>query len=338
MDCEICMKIFDSRYNTPMVLIPCGHSICNSCLICVKTCPFCRSNICCSIKNWRIIDVEDMNSNNNENNNYISLELYLFNSAKELNSMGINLIKEKKFDKAIECFTKAHILDDGYIESIKNRALAYFSKASYNYSLLDFQHYLNKFPNDIDTLINIGNCFYFLKDYLNAIKYFNRVIELNKTIRFVLFMKAKCLRHLKMYQAALKVYEEIYADENEELNIEILKDKIQIYFNINEIKKCVEELDKLIRIRQDAIDFFIKAKCLTRYSNSFNEIKECLDNAIKCDKTCIEAYKMKAKLIFEKEKNFSNFIEVIKECLINNPSTRLEYLFDISHDHQISYL
>ena len=57
-ECELCIESFNQYDRRPFSLVPCGHTICLSCLnkIINKTqCPFCRLETESKIPNWEII-------------------------------------------------------------------------------------------------------------------------------------------------------------------------------------------------------------------------------------------------------------------------------------------
>lgn len=43
--CKICLKLMQSPSNTPMLLFPCGHTFCQSCLSNKVDCPYCKQQI-----------------------------------------------------------------------------------------------------------------------------------------------------------------------------------------------------------------------------------------------------------------------------------------------------
>lgn len=62
MNCKICFENFDLNEHKPMVMIPCGHTVCQKCLERIKqqtldVCPTCRIQITLDRPNYALIDL-----------------------------------------------------------------------------------------------------------------------------------------------------------------------------------------------------------------------------------------------------------------------------------------
>lgn len=84
------------------------------------------------------------------------------------NSMGYILYNEKKYDEALDYYTKALKNDSTIIEIYKNRAQIYYEKNQYILAKRDYQKYLNIKKTDYVALANISYCLIQLKDYQQA--------------------------------------------------------------------------------------------------------------------------------------------------------------------------
>lgn len=63
MECELCIKQFDDANHRPLVLIPCGHSFCASCVTQLTVCPSDRSRITSKVANWSILKLISQTEN-----------------------------------------------------------------------------------------------------------------------------------------------------------------------------------------------------------------------------------------------------------------------------------
>jgi hypothetical protein len=101
-DCIICFEKYNDSNRKPLVLIPCGHTICKKCSESIDNCPKCRKNIERKVENWDLIPSYDtrpseppqMSSITDQNNDplWVSLRKYLVIDVDE---------KQKELFKAL---------------------------------------------------------------------------------------------------------------------------------------------------------------------------------------------------------------------------------------------
>ena len=109
------------------------------------------------------------------------------------------------------------------------KAGEYFAKGNYDKAV---ELYLEALPQNQSALVYTGMCYYWLKNYDNAIDYFNQAVEYNKMD----FMARKCiafshynLDDLDEAREAVKEALKIMKDnELNELQIKLLKEEINI--------------------------------------------------------------------------------------------------------------
>ena len=66
MDCGVCLEEFNSSgTNTPVMLVPCGHTICLKCNSKLYACPYCRRIIIQHVKNFNVLEVVTDKKNGN---------------------------------------------------------------------------------------------------------------------------------------------------------------------------------------------------------------------------------------------------------------------------------
>jgi hypothetical protein len=57
-ECEICMDRYNTSTTRPHLLVPCGHTYCESCIsqFEARRCPMCRANFSGHVVNWEIMN------------------------------------------------------------------------------------------------------------------------------------------------------------------------------------------------------------------------------------------------------------------------------------------
>ena len=105
-DCIICFEKYNDSNRKPLVLIPCGHTICGECLESIDKCPTCRENIERTVENWDLIPSHDtrpsvppqMSSINDQNKDplWVSLRKYLVIDVDEKKKELFKALQEKQ--------------------------------------------------------------------------------------------------------------------------------------------------------------------------------------------------------------------------------------------------
>jgi hypothetical protein len=58
LSCPICQKPFDIGAHRPMILEPCGHTLCHTCIATSEQCPFCSERKTSQIDNWFVRELD----------------------------------------------------------------------------------------------------------------------------------------------------------------------------------------------------------------------------------------------------------------------------------------
>lgn len=299
MECKVCLDLFNSNNKVPIVLIPCGHTVCNLCTIGLITCPFCRSDIKSLVINWIMLQSSDEATNINQT-------IETNTTASDFIYYGDYFFKEKKFEMSIYYFTKAYFLDKTIDKPLFKRALAYFNLKNYTDCIRDMEQFLLKNPNDFESYKVMGNCYTYLKDFRQAYDNYSKALLLYPHNTPVLYMKAHCLLILKKFKKALDIYNELltFYSVTKPLLLEILQDKCVLYYWQGKYKKSLEEIEQILCLRETAADYYMKAVILNSLPNTYKNVIQFLDKAIECDHNYIKAYKLKENLIYKKDSFF----------------------------------
>ncbi len=100
-------------------------------------------------------------------------------SAKDLNTTGIEKLKNEDFEGAMEDFNKAVEKDPELAEAYLHRGYVYGSSGELQEALADFNKAIAIDSAYIEAYYNRGFIYHFFEEYEKAIADFNKVIALN---------------------------------------------------------------------------------------------------------------------------------------------------------------
>ncbi len=119
---------------------------------------------------------------------------------------GNLLLKQKKYDDALETFIQAITLFPKNTRVYLGRALAYKNLKKYDRAVNDFNKSIELDPKNYLAYYNRGRTFNLQKLYDDAITDFNKAIELNPKKAGPYFTRGNALLHKKDYDKALADY------------------------------------------------------------------------------------------------------------------------------------
>jgi protein O-mannosyl-transferase len=94
------------------------------------------------------------------------------------NNRGVIFMNEKKFDKAIDDFSKAIQLNPNFIQAYQNRGIIYMNQNKYDLALSDINKTLENNPKDFNALNNRGTIYLNEKRNEEALNDFSKAIEI----------------------------------------------------------------------------------------------------------------------------------------------------------------
>jgi hypothetical protein len=111
MECKICFEKYDTEDFKPIVCMPCGHSFCSKCVIQLKECSICRTQINDKKTNFSLLEVleEQSNMRSQQSVRPISRQEETKSDLEALRLIkdGIKLTEQKKHSEALFIFNKA---------------------------------------------------------------------------------------------------------------------------------------------------------------------------------------------------------------------------------------
>lgn len=139
--------------------------------------------------------------------------------------LGLSYEQNNDLLSSYKMYKRVISLNEFHLKANYKVAL-YDSKSNkYQSSINIIDKILNQYPNNTDFIYLKGKCLYDISDYKNALKSFERLIELYYTEKPVYENIALCYLKLKEYQKSIDTYEKIMLEFNE-------KDNAEYHFNI----------------------------------------------------------------------------------------------------------
>ncbi len=113
---------------------------------------------------------------------------------------------------------------------------------------------------------DIGVTYYRMKDYDNALKYFNRHIISNQDPKALLY-KGVCLEETDCYEDALKAYQQSLEYKPDDCCYYRIAN---LYYRMNDYEEALENINRSLMLRKDSYNYNLKGDILT----SLKRIKE----------------------------------------------------------------
>ena len=123
--------------------------------------------------------------------------------AREFYDKGLEDIRLKDNNKAIEDFTRAIRLDSGFIQAYENRGVAKFYLHDNKGAASDYTLALKINPDDYNTLGRRGWARFFMLDYEGAVSDLTKAIEGSQDKAKLYNVRGEARFHLKDYKGAL---------------------------------------------------------------------------------------------------------------------------------------
>lgn len=240
----------------------------------------------------------------------------LYRLIKLYNSLGF-------FDKVLEYGEEAikYYKDD--LGIIFNVGYAYQSIGKYKKAIKYYKDYL-QIEEDYFVVLNIGLCYTELKYYKKALQMFNKAIIINSLEVSAYIDKAECLKNMKKYDEAMKLYEKVLGFEE--------KNESYIYFKMGELKIEEEKYDEGINYfniaisLESATDFtFENYFDILLELKKYDEIEKLLLEYSVRDTSREKVLNMEGKFASE-IKDFDRAKKVCERLLILNSENPMYYL------------
>jgi len=176
------------------------------------------------------------------------IEAY-FNLAKALKSL-------ERYDEAISNYSKCQSLNSNYADAYNNRGLIYLENSrAPEKALIDFQNFLKILPNAWNGFYNIANCYAKLNKHKDAIKNYNKALQLNPDNPDIHLRRGGVYKELKQYINALEDYDRAIDLNPKDENAFI--DRGLVYYELRQFKHLIEDCNRAIELNSKNENAFI---------------------------------------------------------------------------------
>ena len=173
--------------------------------------------------------------------------------AKTYYQLGNEYYEKGDYDRAIENYNMAILLNPVFSEAYFNRALGYYQLKNFDKSVSDYSKAAELDPHNPFIFNNKGDAYYRKQDYNNAIKDYDKAIQLNAN-----YLKA-------FYNRGLS------------------------YASLEEYEKAVEDFTKVIELKPDFAEAYHLRGLAKEYSGDIDGAIEDYDKAIQLNPDLAEA-------------------------------------------------
>jgi len=222
--CEICFSEFNHHKNKPLIIIPCCHSFCDSCLNQIKQkCPKCSSCIKMKSVNWSLLNIIPESTYREVDNKTISNEWF---------KKGVDLFNKKYYQEAVVALDTA-ISIQPHFEMFYTKGKCLVELRKYQETVVECEKAITLAPNKPKPHYLKGFALYKMKRYVDAIYEFDLVNILAPNEFMPYHLKASSLHQMGSLNEAIEYY-------NKSLRI-----NAEYFPSINNKKIAVLQLDKL---------------------------------------------------------------------------------------------
>ena len=157
--------------------------------------------------------------------------------------------RQKKYEKSIEHFTQAIILEPNFFEAYHNRGVIYSKKELYDLAIVDFNKTIELNPNLAEPYFNRGGAYIEIGEVDSAIEDCTRAIELNSNHAEAYNNRGNAYSKKDEYDIAIEDYNK--AIELNPNSAETYSNRGVAYKNKGEIASAIEDYTKAINMNPD---------------------------------------------------------------------------------------
>jgi len=170
------------------------------------------------------------------------------------------------------------------------------------------------------TYIMIANCYYSKGDYINAVKYYDYVLENDSNNFEAIFGKAECYRKQKCYNAALEKYFSLPETEINEVKIVILTNIAICYDEMKQHETALEYYEKVLELApENSVAVFNKGACCYEQHKYDSAIKLMQESISLGYSDIIDAYRIIIYCLIERG-DYQTAIEYCEKTLGIEPN------------------
>ncbi|MBI5159277.1 tetratricopeptide repeat protein [Candidatus Micrarchaeota archaeon] len=151
---------------------------------------------------------------------------------------GNVFLEKNDFDKAIEYYNTALVLNPGFAEAYYNRGLCYYQMREFDVAIKEFGKAIEFSPLDSKIYVNRGIAYYRKLCFVKAIADFDEAVSLNPSYSKAYYNRGLARGCLQEYKEALKDFDK---------TIELDSNYVEAYFMRGSVFEALGEYEKALK-------------------------------------------------------------------------------------------
>ncbi|MEM4296686.1 MAG: AAA family ATPase [Candidatus Anstonellales archaeon] len=249
----------------------------------------------------------------------IKKDVASISDAKRYYELAEEYFDKKDFEKAIENYNMAILLNPVFSEAYFGRALTYYKLKEYEKSIADYTKVIELDPKNPVVYNNRGDAYYRKGDFGTAIKDYDKAIMLNPSYMKAYYNRGLCYASLEQYDKAIEDFSEVIKLKPDFAEAWHLRGLAKEYND--DIEGAIEDYKKALELKPD----FMEAKA---HLDSAKAKKEQSSQGEDAEKKGDIKLVERPKMTFNDVAGMEKVKEVIRRAIVyplQDPSLAQEY-------------
>ena len=220
-------------------------------------------------------------------------------TAEELFNQGAEFLDQKKWDEAIEAFTRAIELKPDFVKAYNNRGFAYTEKGEYDRAIEDLNKAIELDPSDAYAYTNRGVAYSKKGEHDRALEDYNKAIELDPNDANAYSNRGNAYSEKGEYDRAIEDHNK--AIEFKPDDAEIYSNRGVAYQGKGEYDRAIKDYNKAIELEPDDAEVYSNRGNAYADKGEYDRAIEDHDKAIELDPNDAKAYYNRGNAYVNKE-------------------------------------
>ena len=216
------------------------------------------------------------------------------------NNLGAMLVRQEKYDEALEDLDMAMKLRPGLIGLYFSRGVTYFLAQQFDKAVDDFDKYIKKEPKDPSAYLNRGATYLFLTDTTKALADYNKAISLDR------FDPEGYIRRGRVH-ALRKDYKEAISDMDKAISLDTTNtfayfNRALMYYDQSDYNSAMADLNRVLRDEPGNALTLYNRSLISAQVGNFEDALEDMDHVININPDNVLAYYNRASYFVQMER------------------------------------